>query len=192
VHAGALWEHAAVVAEDPVDAERRSGMRVAMSGAMQIDKVLVGTVSALTIAALAFTWSATAQAPQQQGVTLRSLGKCLDVDHALTANGTRVQLWQCHGGANQRWIFENGAIRSAIAPNLCLDVDHASASPGTRIQIWQCHGGANQRWIMENGTIRSAIPGNVCLDVFEAANANGTNVVSWNCHGNTNQQWSIQ
>jgi hypothetical protein len=28
---------------------------------------------------------------------------CLDVNDQGTANGTRVQLWTCNGGDNQRW-----------------------------------------------------------------------------------------
>ena len=32
-----------------------------------------------------------------------SSGRCLDVTGANSANGTRVQIWDCHGGANQRW-----------------------------------------------------------------------------------------
>jgi len=29
---------------------------------------------------------------------------CLDVDRGLPYNGTRVQLWSCHGGNNQQFI----------------------------------------------------------------------------------------
>jgi len=31
--------------------------------------------------------------------------KCLDVYGALNADGTTVQLYTCHGGANQRWTI---------------------------------------------------------------------------------------
>jgi hypothetical protein len=30
-------------------------------------------------------------------------GKCLDVPNSATANGTKLQIWSCNGGANQRW-----------------------------------------------------------------------------------------
>ncbi|WP_173074766.1 RICIN domain-containing protein [Phytohabitans rumicis] len=29
--------------------------------------------------------------------------KCLDANGRGTDNGTRIQLWACHGGANQQW-----------------------------------------------------------------------------------------
>jgi hypothetical protein len=28
---------------------------------------------------------------------------CLDANGQATANGTKVQLWTCNGGANQKW-----------------------------------------------------------------------------------------
>jgi hypothetical protein len=30
-------------------------------------------------------------------------GRCLDVAQNGTANGSRIQLWDCTGGANQAW-----------------------------------------------------------------------------------------
>ncbi|MET8772936.1 RICIN domain-containing protein, partial [Streptomyces sp. NPDC004658] len=29
--------------------------------------------------------------------------KCLDVTDNNSANGTRIQIWSCTGGANQKW-----------------------------------------------------------------------------------------
>ncbi|MFI2641132.1 ricin-type beta-trefoil lectin domain protein [Streptomyces sp. NPDC018610] len=37
------------------------------------------------------------------GVTHARSGLCLDADGNGTANGTRVQLWQCTGAAHQKW-----------------------------------------------------------------------------------------
>jgi hypothetical protein len=36
-------------------------------------------------------------------------GRCIDVPGATTANGTQVQLWDCHGDANQRWTHTRPA-----------------------------------------------------------------------------------
>ncbi|WP_084721776.1 RICIN domain-containing protein [Rhodococcus marinonascens] len=38
-------------------------------------------------------------------------GKCLDVTDSESANGTRLQLWDCTGGTNQQWNFPPGAHR---------------------------------------------------------------------------------
>lgn len=37
--------------------------------------------------------------------SVRGVGsqRCLDVSGGATANGAKLVLWTCHGGANQRW-----------------------------------------------------------------------------------------
>jgi len=41
---------------------------------------------------------------------LRTMGatECLDVYGSNTAPGTKVELWPCDGGANQKWTIESG------------------------------------------------------------------------------------
>ena len=78
-------------------------------------------------------------------------GWCLDVAGAGTANGTKVQIWQCNGTNAQSWrVVPHSAggfeLRPANAPNSCLDVTGVSTTDGTQLQIWTCGGGANQRW----------------------------------------------
>ena len=36
-------------------------------------------------------------------VTAVGAGKCLDVNGGATANGARVQIWDCSSAANQKW-----------------------------------------------------------------------------------------
>ena len=65
-------------------------------------------------------------------------GKCLDVRGAGRANGTRVQMWNCAGVANQRWSFERGKIVGYGGK--CLDVRGAGTANGTVVQMWDCAG----------------------------------------------------
>ncbi len=70
---------------------------------------------------------------------------CLDV--ALQSgggNGAPVQLWECHGGANQKWYSQGGTIRSAWTGR-CLDVIGAGGQ-GAQLQLYDCVGVANQNW----------------------------------------------
>jgi hypothetical protein len=30
-------------------------------------------------------------------------GRCLDDPNSSTTNGTQLEIWDCNGGANQRW-----------------------------------------------------------------------------------------
>src|SRR5689334_11888501 len=57
-------------------------------------------------------------------------GKCLDVDHALQDDFTRIIQYTCHGGENQHWRVEptgDGYYRLlANHSGKALDVDHLS------------------------------------------------------------------
>jgi len=113
-------------------------------------------------------------------------GRCLDVPQSNTTNGTQPIIWDCNGGANQRWTV-NGQNLQALGK--CLDAP-TNATAGSKVQIWDCNGGANQRWNLNtNGTISSAQSG-LCLDVKGNATANGTLVILWTCTAAANQRWT--
>jgi endo-1,4-beta-xylanase len=73
------------------------------------------------------------------------MGKCLDVAPNAAA-GTRVQIWDCHGGANQQWTFNSNGTISSAQTGLCLDVNGGASANGSAVIVWNCHGGTNQRW----------------------------------------------
>ncbi len=62
------------------------------------------------------------------------------------AAGTRLQIWDCHGGANQQWVFNGNGTISSAQTGLCLDVNGAGTANGSAVIVWSCHGGTNQRW----------------------------------------------
>jgi hypothetical protein len=118
-------------------------------------------------------------------------GRCLDVPNATTTNGTQVQLWDCHGGAGQRWTYTAGK-QLTVSANKCLDANGAGTTSGTTVIIWDCHGQLNQQWNLNaNGTLTNAQSG-LCLDANGAATANGTKIILWSCAGGANQQWSLR
>ena len=122
---------------------------------------------------------------------LRGVGsnRCLDVPNAGTTNGTLLAIWDCNGGANQRWAaLSNGALQ--VYGNKCLDVPNHATTPGTRVAVWDCTGGTNQQWnVNADGTVVGRESG-LCLDVTGAATANGTAVGLWTCSGGSNQRWA--
>ena len=113
-------------------------------------------------------------------------GRCIDVPNSSTSNGTRVQLYDCHGLTNQAWTYTaNGEFR--VYGNMCLDA--GGSGNGAPIQIYSCHGQGNQRWtINSNGTIRGVQSGR-CLDVWSTSN--GAQVQLYDCHGQPNQRWNL-
>ena len=46
--------------------------------------------------------------PQNVSSWAASRAAALDVPNASTTNGTQAQLWDCNGGANQRWTYTVG------------------------------------------------------------------------------------
>ncbi|MDG4856615.1 RICIN domain-containing protein [Streptomyces sp. T-3] len=116
-------------------------------------------------------------------------GRCLDVSGAATANGTAVNIWDCHGGANQQWTHQSNRTLQVYGSK-CLDVPGHATTAGTRVQIWDCHGGANQQWTLNADGSIVGVESGLCLDVSGAGTANGTALQIWNCHGGSNQKWT--
>jgi glucose/arabinose dehydrogenase len=132
-----------------------------------------------------FTTGGTSRAGEVKGVN----GKCLDVDNAQTADGTKAQIWTCNGSAAQRWtVPADGTLR---ALGKCLDVSGGGGADGTRIQLWTCNGSGAQRWAAQSdGTVRNPQSGK-CLDASGGTWNDGTPVHLWTCHANTNQKWTL-
>ncbi|MFF7372213.1 glycoside hydrolase family 27 protein [Streptomyces tricolor] len=117
-------------------------------------------------------------------------GRCLDVDGAATAAGSKTLLWDCHTAANQLWTsWAGGEIR--VYGDKCLDASGRGTTNGTPVVIWPCNGQDNQKWTVgSDGSVRNVRAG-LCLDAKEAGSANGTPVVLWTCNGQNNQKWTM-
>src|SRR3954453_10941551 len=121
---------------------------------MRISFLIVAFVFGFSL----YSQTSIASAGEIQGIG----GKCLDAEGISSANGTKIQLWDCWGGANQKWSFNpDGSIRGIGGK--CLDAEGISSANGTKIQLWDCWGGANQKWSFNpDGSIRGI--GGKCLD----------------------------
>jgi hypothetical protein len=134
--------------------------------------------------------------PSWTGTLVSSVAanKCLDIPSSSTTNGSRADISDCTGGANQTFTHTaTGALRVYSGSNLkCLDDFNASKSPGAAVGIWTCDSGANQQWVLNpDGTITSPLSG-LCLDVTGNKSTNGTPVELWTCTGSANQKWTAQ
>jgi hypothetical protein len=72
--------------------------------------------------------------------------RCLDVTGGSSVNGALVQLWDCTGGANQRFRPNPDGSITATQSGLCLDADNQATANGTAIHLWNCNGQTNQQW----------------------------------------------
>ncbi|MFF7633360.1 ricin-type beta-trefoil lectin domain protein [Kitasatospora sp. NPDC008050] len=96
------------------------------------------------------TWDCNPSGAQQwtrgDNDSLMALGKCLDAPKQ--DNYTKVWLWDCWGGPNQKWeLRPDGSYYNAWSDR-CLDSPD-NGGQGTQLTIHWCHGGANQRWVPE-------------------------------------------
>ncbi|MFF7857002.1 lectin [Streptomyces sp. NPDC007904] len=116
-------------------------------------------------------------------------GKCLDVDNAQTADGTKVQVWTCNASAAQKWTVADDGTLKALGK--CLDVSGGGTADGTRIQLWTCNGTGAQKWAPQaDGTVRNPQSGK-CLDASGGTWNDGTPVHLWTCHTGPNQKWTL-
>jgi alpha-galactosidase len=130
--------------------------------------------------------TATTPPPTTTTFVSAASGRCLDIPQSNTANGTQPIIWDCNGGANQRWTIGGQTLQVL---GKCLDAP-LGATAGVKAQIWDCNGGTNQRWTLNsNGTITGQ-PSGLCLDVNGNATTNGTLIILWTCTGAANQRWT--
>ncbi|NDU71775.1 1,4-beta-xylanase [Actinomadura sp. DSM 109109] len=129
----------------------------------------------------------TSEPPPGDGNTIKGAGsgRCVDVPNSATADGTRVQLWDCHGGTNQQWTATDaGELR--VYGNKCLDA--AGTGNGAQVQIYSCWGGDNQKWRLNSDGSIVGVQSGLCLDA--AGTGNGTQIQLYSCWNGSNQLWS--
>ncbi|MFE9681926.1 ricin-type beta-trefoil lectin domain protein [Streptomyces sp. NPDC006285] len=127
--------------------------------------------------------------PSRAGEVKGINGKCLDVDNANTADGTKVQVWTCNSTPAQEWtLLGTGAVR---ALGKCLDIDNSGSADGTKVQLYTCNGTAAQVWQPQSdGTLRNPQSAK-CLDVSGGAGNDGTPVHLWTCLNQQSQKWVL-
>jgi streptogrisin C len=126
-------------------------------------------------------------------------GRCLDVNAAGNADGTKIQLYDCNGTAAQAFQLKdlgNGQYNLVNTnSNKCVDVSGSGTADGTLIQLWTCNGTNAQKFYftdMGGGNYRIAnVNSNKCADASGANTGNGTQILQWGCHTGDNQQWAL-
>jgi hypothetical protein len=149
-------------------------------------------LAALTTAALVVSLSVVARSAEAAvaapGAVIGFGGKCLDVDHSGTANGTAVQLWTCNGTGAQSWtLAADGTVR---ALGKCLDVSGSGTADGTLTQLWDCNGTGAQQWLVSSANDLVNPHASKCLDAIGSSSDDGTRLQIWGCSAAANQKWT--
>jgi hypothetical protein len=113
-------------------------------------------------------------------------GKCLDDRYDSTANGNKIQLYECNGTGAQEWRYSE---KQLVGPgNKCLAVHDDDQRAGTVVDLFACDGTSAQTWSVKGTAVVSS--GGLCLDVAGSDSANGTQIQVWTCNGGKNQEWT--
>jgi hypothetical protein len=127
---------------------------------------------------------------------------CMDVSYGSTADGGRIQQWDCYGGTPVQWRLDlvstiNGVSYYAFVnmnSGKCLDVPNGSTAAGVELQQWTCWSGDMQQWALfqaggNSFTIRNLRSG-LCVDVKNWGGA-GAALQQWDCNGLAVQTWQF-
>ncbi|WP_408891316.1 glycoside hydrolase family 19 protein [Myxococcus faecalis] len=125
--------------------------------------------------------------------------KCIDVASSSTADGAKVQQWDCNGTNAQRFVVTptSGGYFSIINvnSNKALDIKEASVAANALVHQWSYGGGTNQqfRFVKEVGSEFSirARHTDMAIDVYWGNTANGTELVQYPYEQRTNQRWTF-
>jgi hypothetical protein len=112
---------------------------------------------------------------------------CLDDDNGLSVNGNPVDIWQCIGGARQRWTQQN---RELLVRSKCL-TDSNGGGSGTALVIETCSGAKDQLWSRNSVGEYVLVSTNLCLTDPGNATTNGTQVQVQTCKNAADQHWSV-
>lgn len=119
---------------------------------------------------------------------LANSGGCVDVRDGVTADGTPIVLFQCHGSPNQRWFIGHGRIAENYGS--CMDVQGSAAVDGAAIVLVTCNGRPSQQWRVLDGRIIGI--GDKCLDSADGGSADLTPLILAECTGAPSQRWTIE
>jgi hypothetical protein len=123
--------------------------------------------------------------------------KCVGPIGGSSSAGVQLEIENCTGTANQRWIptqLSGGFFRWKNELNgLCIDVNGGSIFPGAAVIQWTCGSQTNQQWTVADVTGGSermtARHSGLVLDVAGQGTAAGTRVQQWFSNGGANQHF---
>ncbi|WP_327745628.1 family 43 glycosylhydrolase [Streptomyces europaeiscabiei] len=143
----------------------------------------------------------TAATPTAYQLVNRNSGKCLDVVNGDSTDGTNIQQWACHTGANQKWRIEDQGNDTSRLVNAAtgkvMDIADCGSADGADIRQWSWLNNNCQKFrLVYTATgdyvrIVNQATGKVA-DVANCGTANGTDVRQWTWLNNNCQQWQLR
>ncbi|MFJ6797998.1 ricin-type beta-trefoil lectin domain protein [Streptomyces sp. NPDC091268] len=148
---------------------------------------LDGRISNVTV----YNHSTVPTATATKLVSALSETKCADDLFAATADGNRIQVFDCNednGGGSQRFeIRENGELRVL---GKCLAAANSGTANGTPIQLWNCNNSGAQQWLPTATGAFYNPQSSRCIDIPAGRLDNGTPLQLWDCNNSNPQRWN--
>ncbi len=122
-------------------------------------------------------------------------GMCLDLHGPdVEKQGGRIQVWNCLGGDNQRFIFLSDDGLLVTASGMCLEA--VGPDSGAPVRAFGCDGNAAQIWEAnetgEGGTAFVHKATGRCLDAHgPESKRDGGRIQIWDCFYGNNQRWNM-
>jgi len=143
----------------------------------------------------------TALTPTSSQLVNRRSGKCLDVANGGPADGTNIQQWACHTGANQKWRVEDQGNDTSrlvnVATGKVMDIANCGSADGADIRQWSWLNNNCQKFrLVYTATgdyvrIVNEATGKVA-DVANCSTTDGADVRQWTWLNNDCQQWQLR
>lgn len=148
---------------------------------------LDGRVSNVTV----YNHSTVPSATSTKLVSALSENKCMDDNLGSTADGNRIQIWDCNdanGGIAQQFeIRETGELRIL---GKCVSAANNGTTNGTPVHLWTCNNSGAQQWLptATNGLYNPQ--SGRCLDIPNYRIDNGTQLQLSDCNNTNAQRWT--
>lgn len=116
--------------------------------------------------------------------------KCWDIDRQGTKNGSRLQIFDCNGKANQQFMYssDTGELR-AKQSNKCITVPGNKQGNGNQLTISDCKSLPEQKWDRLGSTFQ-LLDTDKCIDLVAGNTKNGSKVAIYDCGDNApHQSW---
>jgi Ricin-type beta-trefoil lectin domain/Putative Ig domain len=142
---------------------------------------------------VSFTWSVASVG----AVRSQLARKCVDDRNGSTADGTRIQIYTCHGGQAQVWTAHPNAagklqlrLTKATSVARCLTVPGNRTAAGTKVELLRCNSSAGQEWQARgNGHLVNPRSGKCLAD--PGAGPIGTQLEIVSCAVRAAQHWAL-
>jgi hypothetical protein len=116
--------------------------------------------------------------------------KCVDTNQVKFANGTKEQIYTCHGGAGQEWVYNTSGQLTVDGGKFCLTAKGGGTADGTIVDLNSCTGAEDQQWSLSlNDSLVEEQTGK-CLEVAGSSKSNGAQLEIGTCVNGENQHWT--